>query len=83
VPSPRTRKLGGIGMLSHIHFATAAEWLLFAIIGLLWAMVRALTAAKMEKQGIAFRKGFLAVLVLIPLAELIAIFIARILPRGR
>jgi hypothetical protein len=70
-------------MFSQVHFATAAAWLLFAIIGLLWTMMCALTAAKMEKEGIVFWKAFLAVLLLSPLAGLLAIFIARILRPGR
>jgi nicotinamide riboside transporter PnuC len=70
-------------MFSHVHFATAAAWLLFAIVGLLWTMACALTAAKMEKDGFTFWKGFLAVLLLSPLAGLIAIFIGRMLRPGR
>jgi len=70
-------------MFSHVHFAAAAAWLLVAIIGLAWTMACALTAAKMEKEGFAFRKGFVAVLLLSPLAGLIAIFIARILRPDR
>jgi hypothetical protein len=70
-------------MFSHVHFATVAAWLLFAIVGLLWVMACALTAAKMEKEGFAFWKGFVAVLLLSPLAGLIAIFIARIVRPGR
>jgi hypothetical protein len=70
-------------MFSHVHFATAAAWLLFAIVGLIWTMACALTAAKMEKEGFTFWKAFLAVLLLSPLAGLLAIFIARILRPGR
>jgi Na+/H+-dicarboxylate symporter len=70
-------------MFLHVHFATLAAWLLFAIVGLIWTMACALTAAKMEKEGFAFWKGFVAVMLLSPLAGLIAIFIARILRPGR
>ena len=70
-------------MFSHVHFATAAAWLLFAIVALLWTMACALTAAKMEKEGFTFWKGFVAVLLLSPLAGLIAIFIGRMLRPGR
>jgi Na+/H+-dicarboxylate symporter len=70
-------------MFPHVHFATLAAWLLFAIVGLFWTMACALTAAKMEKEGFAFWKGFVAVLLLSPLAGLIAIFIARIVRPGR
>ncbi len=70
-------------MSSHVHFATAAAWLLFGIVGLVWTMACALTAAKMEKEGFAFWKGFVAVLLLSPLAGLIAIFIGRMVRPGR
>ena len=70
-------------MFSHVHFAAVAAWLLFAIVGLVWTMACALTAAKMEKEGFAFWKGFVAVLLLSPLAGLIAIFVARIVRPGR
>jgi nicotinamide riboside transporter PnuC len=70
-------------MFSHVHFAAAAAWLLFAIVGLVWTMACALTAAKMEKEGFAFWNGFLAVLLLSPLTGVLAIFIARILRPGR
>jgi hypothetical protein len=70
-------------MFSHVHFAAAAAWLLFAIVGQVWTMACALTAAKMEKEGFAFWKGFLAVLLLSPLTGVLAIFIARILRPGR
>jgi hypothetical protein len=46
-------------------------------------MACALTAAKLEKEGFPFWKAFLAVLLLSPLAGLLAIFIARILRPGR
>jgi hypothetical protein len=70
-------------MFSHVHFATLAAWLLLAIVGLLWVMACALTAAKMEKERIAFWKGFFASLLLSPLAGLLAIFVGRILRAGR
>jgi Na+/H+-dicarboxylate symporter len=70
-------------MFLHAHFAPAAASLLFAIVGLLWTMACALTAAKMEKEGFTFWKGFLAALLLSPVAGLIAIFIGRILRPGR
>jgi hypothetical protein len=70
-------------MYLHVHFAAIAAWLLFAIAGLLWIMACALTATKMEKEGIAFWKGFLVGLLLSPLAGLIVIFITRMLRPGR
>jgi Na+/H+-dicarboxylate symporter len=70
-------------MFLHVHFATVAAWLVFAIVGLVWVMACALTAAKMEKEGFTFWKAFVAALLLSPLAGLIAIFIARVLRPGR
>jgi hypothetical protein len=70
-------------MFLHVHFATLAAWLVVAIMELLWVMACALTAAKMEQEGIGFWKGFFANLMLSPLAGLIAIFIARIFRAGR
>ena len=70
-------------MFSHVHFAGVAAWLLFATVGLLWIMLCALTAARMEKEGLALWKGFLACIFLSPLAGLIAIFFARILRPAR
>jgi ABC-type iron transport system FetAB permease component len=70
-------------MFSHLHFASAAAWLLFAIVGLVWTMACVLTAAKMEKEGFAFWKGFLAALLLSPVVGVIAIFVCRILRPGR
>jgi len=70
-------------MFSHVHFAAIAAWLLLATVGLLWVMLCAVTAARMEKEGLAHWKGFLACIFLTPLAGLIAIFFARILRPGR
>jgi len=76
-------KLGGFGMFAHVHFAAVAAWLFMAIVGLLWVTACAVTAAKMEKEGLVFWKSFFACLFLSPLAGLITIFIARILRPGR
>jgi uncharacterized membrane protein YcfT len=70
-------------MYLHVHFAAIAAWLLLAIAGLLWIMACALTATKMEKEGIAFWKGFLVGLLLSPLTGLIVIFITRMLRPSR
>lgn len=70
-------------MYLHVHFAAIAAWLLLAIVGLAWVMACAITATKMEKEGIAFWKGFLVDLFLSPLTGWIMIFIARILRPGR
>jgi Na+/H+-dicarboxylate symporter len=70
-------------MFLHVHFAAIAAWLLLAIVGLVWVMACAVSATKMEKEGIAFWKGFLIGLLLSPLAGLIMIFIARVLRPGR
>ncbi|MFZ3215885.1 MAG: hypothetical protein WA192_07490 [Candidatus Acidiferrales bacterium] len=70
-------------MLSHVHFVSVAAWLLLGIAGLLWALGCAVTATKMEKEGFAFRKAFLACLLLTPLAGLLAMLTARILRPSR
>jgi hypothetical protein len=70
-------------MYLHVHFAAIAAWLLLAIAGLLWVMACVLSAAKIEKEGIAFWKGFLTSLLLSPLAGLIMVFVARMLRPGR
>jgi hypothetical protein len=70
-------------MYLHVHFAAVAAWLLFAIAVLLWVMACALTAARMEKEGIAFWKGFPTSLLLSPLAGLVMTFIARMLRPSR
>jgi hypothetical protein len=70
-------------MFLHVHFAAIAAWLLLAIVGLVWVMACAVSATKMEKEGIAFWKGFLIGLLLSPLTGLIMIFIARVLRPGR
>jgi hypothetical protein len=70
-------------MFVHVHFAAIVAWLLLAITGLLWVMACALMAAKMEKEGITFWKGFAANLLLSPLAGLIMIFVSRILHPSR
>jgi hypothetical protein len=70
-------------MYLHVNFAATAAWLLMAIGALLWVMACAVTAAKMEKEGIAFRKGFVIALLLSPLAGLIVVFVSRIQRSGR
>jgi hypothetical protein len=70
-------------MYLHVRFAAIAAWLLVAIAGLLWVMACALTATKMEKEGIVFWKGFFTSLLLSPVAGLIMIFIARVVRPGR
>jgi hypothetical protein len=70
-------------MYLHVHFAAIAAWLLLAIAGLIWVMACALTATKMQKEGIAFWKGFFTSLLLSPLAGLVMTIIARILRPSR
>jgi hypothetical protein len=70
-------------MYLHVHFAAIAAWLLLANVGLVWVMACAVTATRMEKDGIPFWKGFLVGLLLSPVTGLIMIFIARILRPGR
>ncbi len=70
-------------MYLHVHFAAIAAWLLMAIAGVLWVMACGITASKMEKEGIAFWKGFLLGLLLSPLAGLTMIFITRLVRPSR
>jgi hypothetical protein len=65
-------------MAGQVHFVQVAAWLILGIFGLLWVMACGATAGKMEKEGIAFWRGFFACLLLSPLVGLAAILIARI-----
>lgn len=65
-------------MAGQLHFVPVAAWLILGIFGLLWVMACGVTAGKMEKEGIAFWRGFFACLLLTPLVGLAAILIARI-----
>ena len=65
-------------MVAQLHFVPVAAWLVLGIFGLLWLMACGVTAGKMEKEGIAFWRGFFACLLLSPLVGLIAIVIARV-----
>ncbi|MGA7854641.1 MAG: hypothetical protein WCA15_15045 [Candidatus Acidiferrales bacterium] len=64
-------------MVAQLHFVPVAAWLVLGIFGLLWMMACGITAGKMEKEGIAFWRGFFACLLLTPLVGLAAILIAR------
>jgi hypothetical protein len=70
-------------MYLHVHFAAIAAWLLLAIVSLVWVMACAVTATKLEKEGIAFWKGLLVGLFLSPLTGLMMIFIARVVRPSR
>jgi predicted anti-sigma-YlaC factor YlaD len=64
-------------MVAHVHFASVVAWLVIAIAGLLWVISCGAAAGKMEKDGIAFWRGFLTCLLLSPLAGAAVIVIAR------
>jgi hypothetical protein len=66
-------------MVTHVHFASVAGWLIDGIAGLLWMIASAITAIKMEKEGFTFWRGFLTCLLLTPLAGALAILVARML----
>jgi hypothetical protein len=70
-------------MVAQLHFVPVAAWLVLGIFGLLWMMACGVTAGKMEKEGIAFWRGFFACLLLSPLVGLIAIVIARVTRPGQ
>jgi hypothetical protein len=63
-------------MPSHFHFAVIAGYLLVGIVLLAWAMLCAVTAERLEKEGLAFRTGFLICAMFTPVAGMIA---ARVL----
>lgn len=65
-------------MVAQLHFVPVAAWLVLGIFGLLWIMACGITAGKMEKEGIAFWRGFFACLLLTPLVGFAAILIARV-----
>lgn len=64
-------------MAAHVHFASLVARMTLAIAGLLWVMSCGVAAGKMEKEGIAFWRGFLTCLLLSPLAGAAVIVIAR------
>jgi hypothetical protein len=64
-------------MVAHVHFASVVAWMVMAIAGLLWLISCGAAAGKMEKEGIAFWRGFLTCLLLSPLAGAAVIVIAR------
>jgi hypothetical protein len=65
-------------MVAHVHFASLVGGLVIAIIGLLWVMACGVAASKMEKEGIAFWRGFLTCLLLSPLAGAAVVVLARL-----
>jgi hypothetical protein len=67
-------------MPSHLHFAVFASYLLLGIVLLLWVMLCAVTAERLEKEGLPFRTGFLLCAMFTPLAGVIA---ARVLVAQR
>jgi hypothetical protein len=64
-------------MVAQVHFASVVAWMVIAIAGLLWVISCGVAAGKMEKEGIAFWRGFLTCLLLSPLAGAAVIVIAR------
>ncbi len=64
----------------HVHFAMVAAYLTIGIVLLCWALVCAVTAEKLEKQGVAFRSAFLICAMFSPVVGLIA---ARVLATQR
>jgi hypothetical protein len=64
----------------HVHFAMVAAYLMVGIVLLCWALVCAVTAEKLEKEGVAFRSAFLICAMFSPIAGLVA---ARVLATQR
>jgi hypothetical protein len=70
-------------MTSHFHFAVFASYLAFAIIVMLWVMLSGFVAARLEKDGIAFRSAFLICAFLTPVAGILAVRMMRAFKAGR
>lgn len=70
-------------MTSHFHFAVAASYLAVAVIIMLWVMLSGFVAARLEKDGIAFRSAFLICAFLTPLAGIITVRMMRALKAER
>lgn len=64
----------------HVHFAMVAAYLTIGIVLLCWALVCAVAAEKLEKEGVAFRTAFLICAMFTPLAGLVA---ARVMAAQR
>jgi hypothetical protein len=67
-------------MDGNTHFAVIAGYLSIAIVLLLWAMLCGVVAERFEKEGLAFRTGFLICAMFTPVAGLVA---AKILTAQR
>jgi hypothetical protein len=70
-------------MFSHVHFAVVAVWVTMGIAGLLWLMACAITANKMEHEGVTFWKAFVTCFFLTPLVGLLAIGVSRLMRPNR
>jgi hypothetical protein len=70
-------------MLTHVHFVVVAGWLLIGIAGLLWILGCAVTAHKMDREGLTFWKSFVACFLFSPLVGILAIAVARLMRPNR
>jgi hypothetical protein len=64
-------------MFVQMHFAVVTGWLSLGIASLLWVSACAVVADRMEREGIAFWKGFVTCLLLTPLVGLLVVGVAR------
>jgi hypothetical protein len=64
----------------HVHFAVVATYLLIGIVLLVWALICAVSAERLEKEGVAFRTAFLICAMFTPVVGLIA---ARVISTQR
>ena len=64
-------------MFAQMHFAVAIEWVSIGIAGLLWFMACAITANKMEQEGVTFWKALVVCFLFTPFLGLIAIGVTR------
>lgn len=70
-------------MTSHFHFAVVAGYLAVAVVLTLWLMLSGFVAARLEKDGLAFRSAFLICAFLTPVAGIIAVRMVRAFKAGR
>jgi hypothetical protein len=67
-------------MDGNTHFAVIVGYLFIAIVLLLWAMLCGVVAERIEKEGLAFRTGFVICAMFTPIAGIVA---AKILTAQR
>lgn len=70
-------------MFVQMHFAVAAAGIAIGVVSLLWTLACAITANRMEREGLTFWKGFVTCLLLTPLIGLLAIGVTHFMRPSR